>query len=479
LAGGNRPGAGGGNRPGGGLAGGNRPGAGGGNRPGSGLGRPDIAGGGRGGFGDRGGVGGAGNLGGRGGIGDRGGIGGRGGLGDRGGVGGAGNLGGFGGSVIGGAVGGAIGSGLGNRGGGGVGDRGNIGGGVGDQLGRPNLEVGNRNVQNNFNNINANQWNQYNQQLNAIGNGNIGNGNLGYGGWYNRAANWNRPWYGGRPAWNYGRPWYNNHYGWHSGYWDYWSSPPALWYGAGALAGVLASPGDSYEYSNPYYTDQSSTSVVVQPTLNYSDPIPAPTTEQAAYAYPPAPTANEDGTLPDVSNEPPPPPAAEDTTVSDANKLFDDARAVFKEGDYARAQGLVEQAIALLPSDATLHEFRGLTLFAQKKYKEAAAGLYAVLAAGPGWNWETMSALYPSRDVYTEQLRALEAYTRSNPKAAYAHFLLAYHYLVLKSKDAAVKQLKEVVQLEPKDKLSAALVQALTSKTPAPADGPPQPGGGG
>jgi hypothetical protein len=37
----------------------------------------------------------------------------------------------------------------------------------------------------------------------------------------------------------------------------------------------------------------------------------------------------------------------------------------------------------LLPSDATLHEFRGLTLFAQGNYKDAAATLYAVLAAGP------------------------------------------------------------------------------------------------
>jgi hypothetical protein len=34
---------------------------------------------------------------------------------------------------------------------------------------------------------------------------------------------------------------------------------------------------------------------------------------------------------------------------------------------------LAEKAIKLLPSDATLHEFRALTLFAQKKYKDAAA----------------------------------------------------------------------------------------------------------
>jgi hypothetical protein len=51
--------------------------------------------------------------------------------------------------------------------------------------------------------------------------------------------------------------------------------------------------------------------------------------------------------------------------------------------------------------------------------------------------------------------------------------------LVLGSKDAAVKQLKEVVRLEPKDKLSSALVKALTSGEVAPAGNPPQPGTGG
>jgi hypothetical protein len=132
----------------------------------------------------------------------------------------------------------------------------------------------------------------------------------------------------------------------------------------------------------------------------------------------------------------------------------------------------------LLPSDATLHEFRGLTLFAQQKYKDAAAAMYAVLAAGPGWNWETMRALYARADTYTKQLRALEAYTGEHPDEAYAHFLQAYHYLVLGSKDAAVNQLKEAAQLQPEDKLSAALVKALTTGADA-AGSQPKAGAGG
>jgi hypothetical protein len=90
-----------------------------------------------------------------------------------------------------------------------------------------------------------------------------------------------------------------------------------------------------------------------------------------------------------------------------------------------------------------------------------------------------MSGLYANLDTYTKQLRDLEAYTGDHPKDAYARFVQAYQYLVLGSKDAAVKQLKEVAKLQPKDKLSAALVKALTPGETAPAGGPPQPGTGG
>jgi predicted Zn-dependent protease len=149
--------------------------------------------------------------------------------------------------------------------------------------------------------------------------------------------------------------------------------------------------------------------------------------------------------------------------VTAANADFDKAREAFKAGDYAQAQALVDKAIVELPSDATLHEFRALTMFAQGRYQDAAGTLYAVLAAGPGWDWATMSSLYANPDTYTSQLRALEDYVRKNPDDAAGHFVAAYQYLVLGSLDAAVRQLKEVLRLKPDDKLSAALVEALTS----------------
>ena len=99
------------------------------------------------------------------------------------------------------------------------------------------------------------------------------------------------------------------------------------------------------------------------------------------------------------------------------------------QGDYKTALAQVDQAIAQVPNDTVLHEFRGLVLFALGRYKEAAAADYAVLSAGPGWDWTTLSGLYPNVDVYTEQLRALEQYAKSHPAASEAKFLLADNYL--------------------------------------------------
>ena len=151
------------------------------------------------------------------------------------------------------------------------------------------------------------------------------------------------------------------------------------------------------------------------------------------------------------------------------------------QGDYRTALARVDQAIALVPNDTLLHEFRGLALFALGRYEEAAAADYAVLSAGPGWDWTTMSGLYPNADVYTEQLRPLEQYARSHPTATAAKFLLADHYLTCGYSDAAAKVLGEVVRLDPKDQLSAQLLNSISASDtaeqaiPSPATAPPQP----
>jgi Tetratricopeptide repeat len=283
--------------------------------------------------------------------------------------------------------------------------------------------------------------------------------------WYSQPRNWNRTWWGDRPAWYWGRPWYWQHARWHHGYWNYWAAPPTLWFGTGLLGGWLLGPGDSFAYYNPYWVAPA----YVPTYLDYSEPLPVVSVEQEAVALPPDPDTLAD---PDAA-----PATATDPTAAEANRLLDAARESFRNGEYAKAQEQVETAVRLTPSDPALHEFRALTLFAQAKYQEAAAALYAVLTAGPGWDWPTLRDQYPDVDTYTAQLRALERFVGERPEAGYGHFLLAYHYLVTENRDAAVRELRETVRLQPDDKLSQALLTSLTTNEAAGGVGPaPAPG---
>jgi hypothetical protein len=332
-----------------------------------------------------------------------------------------------------------------------IGNRPNTGGNIGQN--RPNVDIGNRPSQlpnnrpdlgiTNRPNIDVGNINRPNQLPNNRPNidiGNVGNRpNIDIGNIDNRPININN-----RPT-NIvnNRPWghyYDHCHGdWHHGWWHGWNCWPSIWAAGAYTAGWLAWGTPAYAYENPYYAEPPPEVVVVQ-AMDYSQPIPVQvqTAESA-----------------------PPPPLEEDPVASKAVQYFDDAREAFKQGDYARAQAEVERAIKKLPGDATLHEFRALTLFAQKKYKDAAGTLYAVLAAGPGWDWETMKVLYPSKETYEKQLNELITYAKANPKSADALFVLAYHGLVLGKIEQSTKLYEKIVAISPEDKVSAELLKAL------------------
>ncbi|MCE9528810.1 MAG: hypothetical protein K8R36_22420, partial [Planctomycetales bacterium] len=67
------------------------------------------------------------------------------------------------------------------------------------------------------------------------------------------------------------------------------------------------------------------------------------------------------------------------------------------------------------------------------------------------------------------QLRKLEEHCRANQKDSASAFVLAYHYLVLGSKDAAISALKVVVKNQPKDYTAKRMLDALVPQEPAPA----------
>jgi tetratricopeptide (TPR) repeat protein len=245
----------------------------------------------------------------------------------------------------------------------------------------------------------------------------------------------------------FNRPWWRQDGGWYHGGWGNWPYYPAFW--SGLAGGSWLSPwavGSTFAYDNPYYAASED----VLPELDYANPLPEMTETQVA----------------DVDED----------TVTAATNHFAQARALFKQGRYADATAEADAAIQLLPSNRTIHEFRALTLFARGMYDQATAGVYAVLAQGPGWDWATMIGLYNSPATYTAQLRALEAFVSDHPRDAAARFLLAYHYFVMDDREAALSQLSVAAKLRPDDKLTAQLIQALTTQSVETLAAPPVPG---
>ena len=293
----------------------------------------------------------------------------------------------------------------------------------------------------------------------GIGDGNINIGNnVNIGnrpGWDH--GNWNNPgwgWGGGGWAGN----WHNNcirpHYGWYNGCWNgYWGSnwyAPLAWGAVGwGLGAWTTGWGYGSAYYNPYYVSGASA------PYDYSQPV-------VVNNYVSSDAASGDATAQ---------PAQESPDSEQATKLFDEGLAQFKSADYRGALAKFDAALEKLPGDPVVHEVRAVTLFALGDYKPAAAALNAFLSSAPGMDWTTMSSLYGNVDDYQSQLRKLEAFCRSNPNDASAYFVLAYQYLVIGDKDAAVSALQVVVKNQPKDATAKRMLDALApaEKSPAPA----------
>jgi predicted Zn-dependent protease len=216
------------------------------------------------------------------------------------------------------------------------------------------------------------------------------------------------------------------------GLYDYFPSWGVSHYASWGL-GSVASNYLYSGYTNPYFATGAATPAVANTTVvyDYAQPI-------------------------NVASAPPEASVAEST-----EQVFSAARDSFKAGDFPRALELTDQVLKQTPNVPVVHEFRALILFAQKRYDEAAVVNYAVLSAGPGWNWSTLVGLYPDVESYTNQLRALEAFVKSNPNSTSGRFLLGYHYMVQGHKEQAGTQFEKVVALEPKDQLSASFAKAL------------------
>jgi tetratricopeptide (TPR) repeat protein len=265
--------------------------------------------------------------------------------------------------------------------------------------------------------------------------------------------------------------------GWYGGYapgywggWDHlWDNYPVAaaagltWWGANALGYAFGYS----DYYNPYYTE-SMPAYYTEPIVTVTEPIvtvqnqpvqAVPVTPaQAVPAAPAQETAGEAALPPGVSAE--------------AVGKFDEARDAFFEGKYEAALKLTDAAVAQMPRDAVLHEFRSLVLFALKRYEESAATIHAVLDVGPGWDWKTLSGLYPNVDVYKSQLRALETARDENPKSAALSFLLGYHYLTCGHEKEALNAFRRTTELQPQDAVAKALYASLSPRDAQQAEKP-------
>jgi tetratricopeptide (TPR) repeat protein len=219
------------------------------------------------------------------------------------------------------------------------------------------------------------------------------------------------------------------------GYWGY--SNPWGDYGSSSGAG--------YSYSEPMVSYSESSSTVVEGT-------PDAASSEVAAAELPQPT-------------------------DEGMQAFNEARTAFYGGDSAKALTLLDTTLKTMPGDPVVHEFRALVFFSLTKYSESAAAVYAVLSAGPGWDWTTMSGLYPNVEVYTQQLRELENFVKTTPTSADGNFLLGYHYLTMGHKDAAAEHFAAALQQLPGDKLLTQLAgdKAASGQRPTTPATPPAP----
>ncbi len=257
----------------------------------------------------------------------------------------------------------------------------------------------------------------------------------------NRENNWNNSGFGYGVGYHSGN--YGYGYGWGlgngygGGYGGYRYRPFGWGLGGWGLGSVYYNSG-YLGYSNPYYVSSGPV------YYNYAQPIPV--------------SYNAPVTV--VENAP-----------DSADEAFNNAVAAFRQNDYDAALDITNKGITQHPDDAVLHEFRSLVLFAKRDYQQSAGTIHSVLAVGPGWDWTTLIGLYASAPIYTDQLRDLEAFTKSNPQDAASHFLLAYHYMTCGHSDDAVRQLQVVVQLMPNDRVATDILKMIAAPLPTQTDG--------
>ncbi len=261
-------------------------------------------------------------------------------------------------------------------------------------------------------------------------------------------------------------------YGGYGGYGDWGGGGYSPWYAGWGLGSSWGYPYGSgyypsyYPYTNDYYYSYAPTiyggdsyvpPVYGDTSASVDSGITAP--QQFADSSATAPPISEEGGLTTG-------PAEGQQGTNAAMNYYSEARGAFLHGDYQDALRLANHAGVEAPQNPKAHELISLALFALGNYGPAASEAHAAMALGPIADWNDLFGYYNDAAKYTAQLRALEKASAQDPKSAAEHFLLGYHYLMIRARDNAKIQFADAVKLTPGDKLAVHLLDELRSNSP-------------
>lgn len=172
----------------------------------------------------------------------------------------------------------------------------------------------------------------------------------------------------------------------------------------------------------------------------------------------------------------------QDRTTTEGQEYEQMATRAFRQGDYGQAARYATHGLIEMPQNGQLQLLAAQALFALGDYGGSASLLHQAASTLDENQWGSIITNYKSYyrgNDYVQQMRQLDEYLSENNEDAAAYFVRGYNYGFLNHEDAAVKDLTRAYELEPRDKLAAALIQRFGGEVPevsAPPEGQAQPG---
>ncbi|MCA9968706.1 MAG: tetratricopeptide repeat protein [Anaerolineales bacterium] len=117
----------------------------------------------------------------------------------------------------------------------------------------------------------------------------------------------------------------------------------------------------------------------------------------------------------------------------------------------ADALDTCQQALAVRPDDADVHNSLGILYGQQEQFDEAIAAFEQAIALDPGHNWahNNLGRTYVNMGRYADGIAALQEALRITPDNARAHYNLALAYAQTEQYAAAVPEYEAALQYDP------------------------------